>query len=383
MSTKKRKTLPVEVVEEKQSQNYVEKLRGDFETFHGKAEFMDNLFDDEKLLAGLQDSYYATDLSTEAGLLYVPEDATLTIERNSQGEVIRLKFEDDSKISGVSLRKLSIMLALKSAGYAGLVWDDDENHKLAGLAYRPCNVCSDSDTVIENKKPSPLFTAYYPKSIKSNYVHSDDLKTVLGIQEVSLCDMKALMCAMSQLKHVAPDTVFEKPSLDYAINLLKTPDIKRLTSTYATTLIGVFVKNSSLEERVKAFSDYGATAVFGQTLSIPRPYSKALFCDDLSALNKKKVCELTEEDQVVCSILPISAQFHQHVKASDTVQIKPDGSYGVKNGKKLHTNIATMTVSGDLVRLIVESIVKARKAPVHVGASVNDEEVDDGDSVDI
>lgn len=383
MASKKRKTSQNEEDEEKQSQMYVESILEDFKTFNGKEEFMDAMFEDVHILAGLQDSFYTLDHSTDAGLLYVPEDDTLTIERDSHGVVSKLTFRDNSKISGTSLRRLSIVLALKSTGYAGLVWEKDDNLKFAGLAFRPCNVCSGSDTVIENKNSSPFFTAYYQKSIKSNYIRETDLRTVLSIPEVGLCDMKALMCAMSQLKHVAPDTIFEVPSLDYAISLLKSPDIKRLTSTYATILIGVFVKHSSLDDRVKAFTSYGATAMLGQILSIPRPYSKALFGDDLTALNKKKVSELTEEDQVVCSNLPISAQFHQRVKATDEVPIKSDGPYGVKNGKKLLTNIETVLVPGNLVRSIVESIVKARKVPVYVGTSKKDEEDEEDDDVKI
>jgi hypothetical protein len=376
---KKRKTQEEETGEEKQSQLYVERLKAGFQTFRGKEELMRRLFDDPTLLAGLQDSYYTPDLSSEAGLLYVPDDVSLTIVRNSQGVISQLKFADNSVISGTILRKLSIVLALKSNGYTGLVWDTNEKHKFAGLAFKPCNVYASGATVVEGKRSPPLFTAYYQKSIKSNYARVADLKKVLGIKEVTLSDMKGVMAAMSQLTSVAPETKFEEPSLDYAINLLKTTDIKRLTSTYATTLIGVFVKTSPLVERVKAFADYGSTATFGQTLMIPRPYAKDLFSDDLNPLDKMRVNELTDNDEVVCSTLPISAQFHRTVKLTDFVQIKPEGNYGVKNNKKLQTGIDTMIVKGDIIRTIVESITNSRKVSVCVGATLDADSAGESD----
>lgn len=362
---------------------YIERVKGDFITFNGKAEFVTQLFESDKLLAGLQDSFYSADLSTGAGLLYVPDDQTLTIERNRVGEIVFLKFADGSGLSGTSLRKLGIMLTLKNTGYAGLVWDLESNHGLGGLAFPPCNVYSGSGMIIEDKNATVQFIAYYAKNHKCNHARRLDLCTVLEIEEVGLRDMKPLMSAMSQLTSVAPGTEFEKPSLDYAVGLLKSPDVKRFTSSYATTLIGVFAKKSSLEERVKTFATYGSTAPFGQTLLIPRPYAKDLFNDELEPLNKKLMSELTDDDEVVCSILPISAQYHSNVKLSDSVQIKPDGGYGVKHNKKLQKANDLMIVKGSLIRAIAESIVKARKVTVLGGNLENDANVPKFDDVAI
>lgn len=364
-----------------EAQKYVTTILNGFKLVKGKPALMDLLKDDIDLFGSVLSSYFTMDVRVASGLLFMPADKDLDIQRDDKGKIITLKFSDNSMIGGNSLTRLGAMVMLKMAGNAGFVWENAEPDCYSGLVLPLCETGAGAGERWSRKTESKEgVSLYYLRSMKTAFINSSDLMSVCGCNVVTLPSLKMVLDAMNNLRHVDQSFTFVEPSLDYAIQLLK-ENPRRATNGYAVALVGAILGNTDVEGRVNTFLEHGATLSLATTLGIPKAYKRPLFDDELKPLDQKLVEELVEEDQVLLSNLTFTSQHYNEVTMRDKVYIHHSTPYGIRNGTKLRVMKDVPTMSGIVYRSLIQGIQGARKAPVVVvaGAQASSDEYADID----
>jgi hypothetical protein len=369
--------------EKKLAKVYIDRITKGFTTYDDKAQFLEACKFDPTLFAVLLNSSVMPDV-TSPGIGLMPVYDNLKVSRDNQQCIKKLTFDDETKIRGMTLKRLGGAWRQYRRGYSGLVWDNDTPECVSALMLPDCEV----EEGTRNKPHAeevelPLKVARFHSCTKKLYSKTEDILKVLSATGVSTLQMRSILEAVNNLNRVDPDYEFETPTLIHATTILEDPNKTRLSEAYASSLLGAFMVKATLDDRVTAFLERGPSLSLATALSIPKPYTKTIVDSDLKAIKKRKLSDLDPDEDVLLSSLTITNQFYSSIRVNTCdVSATISGKYGIRNGNKLQAIHDATTIKASKYQEIVHAIVFSR-AKKDAGVADNLlEESDDGSDTD-
>jgi hypothetical protein len=359
-ASKKRKVVGVEATEA-QSKIYIEGCVEDISIMTGKKEFIREAKKDASLVGRLFEACYIPDVSAP-GVRVMPTLPNCSKKRDEQGVITKIKFEDNTKLSGVSLKRLAGAYAYGRKGYDAMVWAEKEKACLAALVLPECDMEKESRKhPTQGKDDLEVLRFHFSGSVCKLFVPVKDFITVISVPEVQVQHMKDILVAMNQIAKSDPDASFPKPTLPGIVSPPEEMKSSRLWSAYNQVLLGVFMQEASLDDRIKAFLKHGPSLILAGSLNILKPEQQKMVGEDLKYLARVKLSELDDSDELLCSDMPLPANLYTSIKINTCyVYPKPDGAYGRKVGNRLRAMENGKTMTAGQLRGIIQAIVTSR-----------------------
>jgi hypothetical protein len=354
----------------KMAEAYVDKILPGFLTLKGKEEFMAAAQAKPDLLANLLGSNYTVDV-TAPGSTLMPVYANSTMTRNEHSVITKIKFEDGSKLKGPALERLGGTWRMHRKGYSGLIWITSDKQCKQAILLPDCDVEDvRRDHPKQENQEVPMKIAYFAGSVSQLYVKPEDALRVLGVNGVSIAFAKKVLNAMNGVARVDYDFDFGTPTLASALALKNDHEAGKLSTAYATTLVGAFMETSTLTDKITEFLK-DPTLDMATVLKIPKPFLKTLVGSDLKPLRKVKLCDAAKDAKILVSDLSITSQFYSDCRPSkvEVYVFEEDLQYGLKAGNNKFQELRGATwMDAEVYQQIVEAITNKR-AKATVGAT--------------
>lgn len=363
-------------------ENYIAKVTENITVYKGKKELLDVLKKDWSVAGSLLSATYTQDINDPKNRVMPMYDG-MNVQRDKSGAVAKIVFQDGSKIKGIALQRLAGVYAFSQEGYDTIVWENDEPDCKAALLLKSCNYeLEKKNTTSDKNQQIDVLKLYTRGSVFTIYTSAKHFATVAGADAIHLCHLNSIMTHMNALSKAEPGTKFKKPTLNSCIATLSDDSQSRIQKALAQCLLGAFMVDSSLDDRIDAFLQYGPSLTLAGSLNIPKPQGQKLVDNESKVLPKQKLCTLDDDEEVLLSDLPFPANTFANIKESTLeVLVKPNSVYGKKvNGALKPMEVAT--IRAGRLKEVVRAIAQLRNTEVTGPNSKGDDDDSDGDSDD-
>jgi hypothetical protein len=356
---RKRKSRKVDLT---LSQKYRDLCTQSILLISGKAELLVKLRQDLTLFCQLLEAVYVPDVNAP-GARVMPYDEDMAIDRERNGVIVKLRFpKSKERFFGANLSRVAGAFTYSQQGYDVLVWSENESSCKTALLLPKCNTEEGiRDHPKEDGKELSLVRVFTKSSGHKLYVTIESFLTVVSVDSIKLHHFKDILVAMNAVAKQDPDATFTVPTLTSIVKASHdTESVNRAWSMYYHTVLGAFMENATLDERLKAFLDHGPSLTLALSLKIPKVQSQKLFDEDSKALPRTKLNAVADDTEVLLSDLTLPSNAYKGL-AEHTLDVyaKPDYAYG----KKVNNTIKVMdceTIKASKLKQLVNAVFEAR-----------------------